>query len=118
MLLFLICSLLLPIAYILVGFVFWKHTPKDMNGIMGWKTKRARKNQKTWEYANSYGGKSILVLGVILSVVSIVLGIVFDAFVSNGLDWVILLIVIAQFGLLGVIVYRVENKLEIKYGRG
>ena len=118
MLLFIILSLLLPIAYIAVGLAFWKHTPEDMNGTVGWKTKRARQNRETWEYANSYGGKNIFVLGVVLFTVSIVLGIVFGTFNIDSLDWIVLLIVAMQMGLLGVIIYRVENRLEINFDKG
>ena len=67
---------------------------------MGWKTKQARRNRETWEYANSYGGKNLFTLGVILFAISIVLGIVFGAFDIRGLDWIVLLIVVIQIGVL------------------
>ena len=111
-------ELLIPIAYIGVGFAFWKHTPKDMNGTAGWKTKRAKQNQETWEYANAYGGKNIFGLGVILFAVSIVLSIVFGILNIDSIDWVIIPVLVVQMGLLGVIVHRVENELETKFGKG
>jgi len=68
-------------------------------------------------FAHSPGGKNIFLLGIILSAVSIFLDIVFGAFDIGGLDWIVLLIVVVQMGLLGVIVHRVENELEIKFGK-
>ena len=117
MLLFMIFSLLLPVAYIAVGLVFWKHTPKDISGIAGWKTTRARQNRETWEYANSRGGKNIFVLGVILLAVSIVLSVLFGIFELSGFEWITIFIAVIQAGLLGMVILRIENELEIKFGK-
>ena len=117
MLLFAILSIILPVAYIAAGLVFWKHTPKDINGIGGWKTTRARKSRETWEYANSHGGKDIFVLGVILFAVSIGLSVLFGIFELFGLEWISIFVAVIQAGLLGVVILHIENELEIKFGK-
>ena len=77
--LFFILSLIIPFTYIAVGLIFWKDSHKKNNSAAGWRTKRAMQNQETWDFANSYGGKSVFTLGLILVSVSVGLGILLSA---------------------------------------
>jgi len=110
MVLFLILTLIIPVAYIVVGLIFWKGAHKKINGTAGWRTKRAMINQETWTFANSYGGKSVFVLGIILAAVSVGLGILLSTLNYEGTGWVIVIAVV-QIGLLGIVYYRVENAI-------
>ena len=114
MVLFLILTLIIPVAYIAVGWVFWKGAPKKINTTAGWRTKRAMLNQETWSFANSYGGKSVFVLGIILAAVSVGLGILFNALNYTGTGWAIVIAVV-QVGLLGIVYYHVENAIATTF---
>ena len=52
----LICDLLVPLAMVIGGYLMWKHTPKTINGLMGYRTSRSMKNMDTWKFAHEYAG--------------------------------------------------------------
>ena len=53
----LICDLIIPIVMIIGGRMMWKHCPKHINGIVGYRTTRSMKNMDTWKFAHDYCGK-------------------------------------------------------------
>ncbi|MBE6050474.1 MAG: SdpI family protein [Clostridium sp.] len=53
----LICTLIVPITLLIVGSCFVKHIPKNINGIVGYRTSRSMKNKDTWKFAHEYCGK-------------------------------------------------------------
>ena len=53
----LICDLIIPIVMIIAGRMMWKHCPKSINGIVGYRTNRSMKNMDTWKFAHEYCGK-------------------------------------------------------------
>lgn len=53
----LICDLIIPIVMIIAGRMMWKHCPKRINGIVGYRTNRSMKNMDTWKFAHKYCGK-------------------------------------------------------------
>lgn len=52
-----ICDLLLPIIMLITGRMMWKHYPKEINGVLGYRTNRSMKNTDTWKFAHEYCGK-------------------------------------------------------------
>lgn len=62
----LMCNLLLSIIMIIAGRMMWKHCPKEINGIYGYRTKRSRKYQDTWKFAHEYFGRLSWKLGIIM----------------------------------------------------
>lgn len=59
--------------FLIVGTVFLKKPPiKESNGI-GFRTKFAMKNEKTWEYANKLCSKLLIYIALILLIPSIIL---------------------------------------------
>ena len=53
----LICDLLIPITMLIGGRMMWKHCPKRINGMAGYRTTRSMKNMDTWRFAHDYCGK-------------------------------------------------------------
>ena len=53
----LICDLIIPIVMLIGGRMMWKHCPKHINGIVGYRTARSMKNMDTWKFAHDYCGK-------------------------------------------------------------
>lgn len=51
------CDLLIPLLMIISGRMMWKHPPKNINGIVGYRTARSMKNIDTWKFAHAYCGK-------------------------------------------------------------
>ena len=52
----LICDLIIPIAMVIGGRMMWKHYPKNINSMSGYRTTRSMKNMDTWKFANDYCG--------------------------------------------------------------
>ena len=50
----LMCDLLLPITLLIAGKMMWKHCPKQINGVLGYRTARSMKNMDTWRFAHEY----------------------------------------------------------------
>ncbi len=67
----LIAVLLVPVFLVINGSVFANKAPKEMEGINGYKTKRSRLSQETWEFANCYAARIERVVGWALLAISL-----------------------------------------------
>lgn len=52
-----VCNLLIPVILIIAGRMMWKHCPKKINTVYGYRTKRSMKNMDTWRFAHNYCGR-------------------------------------------------------------
>ena len=98
----------MPILMLVIGIVFQKHAPKEINGFIGYRTRRSMQSQEAWDYANKRMGEIWLALGVILLVVSIPLTLLFA---ENGLT----IAMIAQVVALILSIIPVEVELKAKF---
>ena len=72
----LIVFLLIPFTMLFFGWLLFRRTPKEINYVFGYRTKRSRRNEETWKFANQYFGKVRYRCGLIsvpLSVIAIAL---------------------------------------------
>ncbi len=46
-----------PVILLLIGWMFQKHAPQSVNGIFGYRTRRAMKNDDTWKFAQQAFGQ-------------------------------------------------------------
>ena len=69
----LVCDLLIPIIMLIAGWMMWKHCPKKMNMIYGYRTKRSMINMDTWKFANDYCGRLWFKIGWIMLIPSALL---------------------------------------------
>ena len=51
------------IIFIVMGFIMSKKPPKEINNLYGYRTPRAMKNQKIWDYAQVYSAKVMMKYG-------------------------------------------------------
>ena len=108
MILMLLGACFVPILILVIGIIFQKHAPKEINGFLGYRTRRSMQSQEAWDYANKRMGEIWLALGVILLVVSIPLTLLFA---ENGLT----IAMIAQVVALIVSIIPVEVELKAKF---
>ena len=108
MILMLLGACFVPILMLVIGIVFQKHAPKEINGFIGYRTRRSMQSQEAWDYANKRMGEIWLALGVILLVVSIPLTLLFA---ENGLT----IAMIAQVVALILSIIPVEVELKAKF---
>ena len=71
------CDLFIPVMMILCGRMIWKNVPKNRNGLIGYRTTRARKNVETWKFAREYFEKILWKIGWITCIPSILIPLVF-----------------------------------------
>ena len=72
----LIVVLLIPLTMLIFGRLLFRRTPKEINYVYGYRTKRSMRNEETWKFANQYLGKLWYrygLLSVPLSVIAIAL---------------------------------------------
>ncbi len=68
----LIMCLLFPVIMIVMGKIFLKAAPKDINYIYGYRTNMSMKNRDTWEFAHKYCGKIWFYTGLVMLPISII----------------------------------------------
>ncbi|MBU5255206.1 SdpI family protein [Tissierella praeacuta] len=52
-----IFDLIIPLMMIILGYLFYKHPPKTINYILGYRTRRAMLSQENWIFANKRMGQ-------------------------------------------------------------
>lgn len=73
----LVCNLIIPITMIICGRIMWKKPPKNINGIIGYRTARSMKNMDTWNFAHDHCGRMWWKIGWIVLVISAVINFLF-----------------------------------------
>lgn len=96
-------ALMLPLVLLIVGLIFYKFPPKDINYLSGYRTTRSMKNIKTWNEANKYSAKLMIkfsLITLIITVLSLILAgksynkLTFAIIVSTTLSIIFLILVI------------------------
>lgn len=79
----LVCDLLIPLVMVIAGWMMWKHCPKKINTIYGYRTKRSMMNMDTWEFAHDYCGQLWFKMGLIMLIPS---ALIFVPFYNSNED--------------------------------
>lgn len=114
MLFILICVLLIPIVMIIGGWMMWKHTPQNINGLIGYRTERSMKNIDTWNFANKYCGRLWLKLGLIMLILSAIFIIPFHVASNDIINFAVLIIMSIQCIIIVVSIFSTEKALKRK----
>ncbi|MGC6175962.1 SdpI family protein [Lacrimispora sp. 38-1] len=64
-------NLLLPFIMIVIGYIFSKRPPKEINHLAGYRTSMSMKNKDTWVFAHHHCGKIWRTVGYWMLVPSI-----------------------------------------------
>ena len=84
-------TLFIPVLMILCGYLMYKHTPKDINGLVGYRTAMSMKNQETWDFAHNYCGRLWVKVGAVMTIISALVCVPYF-FMSSGKATVIMCI--------------------------
>ena len=103
----LLLLLMVPIITLITGYLMYRHTPKSINGLVGYRTSRSMINQDTWNFANKYCALLWIKIGIVSSIVSFLIYILFDV---NEI--VSIVIVLIQTFLLLLSIIPVEKTLK------
>lgn len=107
-----VCNLLLPLIMVIAGYFMYKHSPKDINGIIGYRTKLSMKNQETWDFAQKFCGKLWLKIGGIMLLLSIILQIPFKESNESTICWLTVILETVQVIILIVSIVIAEKTLK------
>ena len=107
------CDILIPVLMVALGRRMWKHPPKTINGVIGYRTSRSMMNRDTWEFAHHYSGKLWWKAGWLALFPSIVIHIPFMALRTAPLQ------LLAGFGSAQIVVlaggvFQTEKVLKRK----
>ena len=108
----LICNLLIPIIVLIIGRIMWKHYPKNINGLVGYRTTRSMKNKDTWKFANEYCGRLWYKLGLIMLVFSMLIFMLFYRADDNTISMVSLILMVVQCIILIATIFSTESVLK------
>ncbi|MCH5153804.1 MAG: SdpI family protein [Clostridiales bacterium] len=108
----LFCNLIVPLIMIIAGGLMWKHCPKEINGLIGYRTKRSMKNDDTWKFAHSFCGKLWWIMGLIIVVPSGVVMIPFFNGTYETIGIASLIVVIVQ--LIALVMSIIPTEMALK----
>lgn len=107
-----VCNMLVPLVMILGGYFMYKHPPKDINGVIGYRTKMSRVNKDTWDFAQDYCGRLWLKIGLILLIPTAIVQIPFVHSSDDTIGIMSLVLETVQLIILFVCFIPVELKLR------
>lgn len=108
----LVCDLLMPAIMIFFGRMMWKHPPKEINYMIGYRTARSTKNIDTWKFAHDYCGRLWWKLGWIMLPLSAAVHIPFYHSSKDELSALCFLLIFSQFMILLMTVVPTERALK------
>ena len=113
--LMLICDLIIPIIMLVAGRMMWKHCPKHINRVIGYRTARSMKNMDTWKFAHEYCGQLWWRIGFIMIVLSVVIHIPFYHSDGNTIGIVALILGVIQVIVLIASIFPTEAALKKRF---
>ena len=68
----LLTSLLIPVIMLVFGWIFHRQAPKKINVWYGYRSARSMKNEDTWVFAHQHIGRTWMLVGAVLLVISVI----------------------------------------------
>jgi uncharacterized membrane protein len=62
-------SFVLPVSYLILGWIFYHHPPKKINSIAGYRTTRSMQSQEAWDEAQTYSSKLMLRFSISFNII-------------------------------------------------
>ena len=107
-----ICNILIPLIMIMGGYFMYKKPPKEINSVVGYRTKMSKKNIDTWMFAHNYCGRLWLKLGTALLIPTVIVQIPFIHSNDNVIGTVTLIVEAVQLVVLIGSIIPVEKALK------
>lgn len=107
-----ICNLLIPLIMLLGGYLMYKKPPKEINSVVGYRTKMSKKNKDTWEFAHNYCGRLWLKIGIVLFILTFIVQIPFVHSSDNAIGNMTLIVETVQIVVLLGSIIPVEQALK------
>lgn len=108
----LICDCIIPVLMIIAGRMMWKHCPKKINGIVGYRTKMSMKNMDTWKFAHDYAGKLWWKVGIGMLGPTLLMHIPFYGASDDIMGILSIIILVIQLAFLFGTIFQTEKTLK------
>ena len=108
----LLCDLIIPIVMVIAGRMMWKHCPKHINSMLGYRTTRSMKNMDTWRFANEYCGRLWYKMGLFMLAFSVLVSVLLLRTNDNTYSMISLIFVLLQCIILIVSIIPTELALK------
>ena len=108
----LICDCFIPAIMIIAGRMMWKHCPKKINGIMGYRTKMSMINMDTWRFAHDHAGKLWWKVGIGLLGPTMLIHIPFYGASDDTIGILSIIIIVIQLVFLIGSIFPTEKALK------
>ena len=107
-----LCNLLIPVVVIVTGRIMWKHYPKNINGLVGYRTTLSMKNMDTWKFAHDYCGKLWWKIGWVMIIPSALIHIPLYHSDKNTIGFAGIILVTIQCFIMILSIYPTEKALK------
>ena len=113
-----VCDLLIPLILMIAGRMMWKHCPKKINDIYGYRTRRSKRNMETWKFAHDYCGRLWWKLGWILLIISSVAHFPFIHSDEDTIGILGAILCVVQLLILFATIFMTESALKKEFPDG
>ena len=110
-----VMTLLIPLLMLATGLVFSRWTPKSINYLIGYRTRRSMINQETWNFANRTMGRIWITWSLLLLIPSGLVLFFLKTRVEQNLETWIVLLTLVQLAVLILSIFPVERALKAKF---
>lgn len=107
-----ICDLFTPALMIVAGRWMWKHPPKEINGLIGYRTTWSMLNMDTWQFAHHHCGKRWWIIGWILLLPTVAIHIPFYGKGEDAIGWMCIGVLVVQCTVLIASIFPTERALK------
>ena len=108
----LISDAIIPITLLIAGILMWKRPPKQINGIVGYRSARSMQSMDTWKFAHVYCGKVCWRTGLILAMPTVIAHIPFYRSPEETLETLSLVLMCMQIVVVLVPIFLTERALR------
>ena len=105
-----VCSLLVPLSMIILGYTWKDRPPKNLQGLSVYRTTMSRMNDETSKYAHRCWGRINFVLGIIMVILSIFILILTKN--DTNFEMISVYLVFSQLGIMVLTIIPTEFMLH------
>ena len=107
-----ICDLLVPVIMFVGGIIMSKNHPKQINGLLGYRTARSMQNMDTWRFAHEYCGKLWLKIGFVSLILTVLAHLPFSHSDEDMLGILSLVVMAVQIVVIIIPIFFTEKALK------
>lgn len=106
------CNMLYSLTMLIGGWFMWKHCPKSINSVCGYRSRRSMMNLDTWKFAHENCGKRWWRIGWIMLIATILIQIPFYEKDESMIGTLGLILCVLECTILLTSIIPTENALK------